>query len=457
MRRSFDDAGTLVPSIAWHFTTVRDAATGKTSCAFAVARPIVPHRMYDAIYRGGPTAVAGLSFAAFRDFASYLKHGSATSPLHRDAMPRVIGFGYSQSARYLRTFLREGFNADEDGRIAYDGMLIASAGAGGGSFDQRYAMTGEAGTSVGSDLRPTDVFPFTDTDETDPLTGERGSLLERARASHTVPKTFTTLSSTEYWARFASLTYLAPGGGGEVAPDPNARRYFFAGTPHGTGVFPPQKRIGGSPLFYDANYATAAPGLRALLLDLDAWIANGTEPPPSVYPHPDGLVPRTRVRFPAIPGVAFPAYAPRTWRMDFGPRFASLGIADNEPPRLGAPYDTLVPQVDADGNDAGGIALPFLAVPVGTFTGWNVEPNSEPSFDLLAGLFGSFVPFARTAAERAASGDPRPSLGERYATRAAYLDATRAAARALVARRLMIDSDVEPEVAAAERRYDAVP
>ncbi|MBD5633980.1 MAG: hypothetical protein IAI49_05820 [Candidatus Eremiobacteraeota bacterium] len=457
VRSKYDETGTALPSDAWHFTTMLDPDDGKLSCAFALRDAVVPKRLYEVTFTGGRTAVAGLSFAAFRDFASYLKHGDATSPLSAAVPPRVLGFGYSQSARYLRAFLYGGFNADEKGRIAFDGMLISSAGAGRGSFDQRYAMPGTAGTSVGSDLRPTDMFPFSDGDETDPLTGERGSLLARARSSNTVPKIETTLSSTEFWARFASLTYVSPGGSNELPLDPNARLYFFAGTPHGIGPFPPTKGFRGAQFRNDVNFASAGPGLRALLLDLDAWVANGTEPPASIYPHlAHDLVPRSAVAFPAIPGVAFPAYAPRTWRMDFGPRFASLGIADNEPPILGAPYETLVPRVDADGNDAGGIALPFLAVPVGTFTGWNEEAEPVPSLNLLAGLFGSFVPFARTASERASSGDVRPSLAERYASRAAYLDATRAAARALVARRLMLEEDVEPEVEAAAKRYDGM-
>jgi hypothetical protein len=456
VRRRFDDGGTVVPTDAWHFTTQSDS-NGNAACAFTLRDAVVPDRLYDVTYRGGTTAVAGLSFAAFRDFASYLKHGDAASPFYATVAPRVLGFGYSQSARYLRAFLYDGFNADESGRIAFDGMLISSAGAGRGSFNQRYAMTGEAGTSVGSDLRPTDVFPFTDVDEMDALVKQYGSLLARARATNTIPKIETTLSSTEFWARFASLTYVAPDLTSELPLDPNARLYFLAGTPHGTGAFPPQKVLRGAHFQNDVNFESAAPALRALLLDLDDWVAEGTEPPPSAYPHlGQDLVPRTAVAFPAIPGAPFPAYAPRTWRMDFGPRFASLGIADNEPPRLDAPYQTLVPRVNEDGNDLGGIALPFFAVPIGTFTGWNQDAHPQPALDLLAGLFGSFVPFARTARERAASGDPRLAIEERYASRAAYLDATRSAARALVARRLMLEEDVESELSRAARRYDAV-
>jgi hypothetical protein len=457
VRSRFDETGTRLATSAWNFTTETDRDSGKVSCAFALHDAVVPNRLYEVTYRGGKTAVAGLSFAAFRDFASYLKHGDTASPFYAAYAPRVLGFGYSQSARYLRTFLYEGFNADERGRIAFDGMLISSAGAGRGSFDQRYAMPGEAGTSVGSDLRPTDVFPFSDGDETDPLTNEHGSLLGRAYASKTVPKIETTMSSTEFWARFASLAYVSIDGKTELPLDPSARLYFFAGTPHGSGAFPPQKTVRGTTYDNDVNFAWAGPGLRALLLDLDAWVASGTAPPPSVYPHlAHDLVPRAAVAFPAIPGVAFPAYAPLTWRMNFGPRFASLGIADDEPPQLGAPYDTLVPRVDADGNDVGGIALPFLAVPVGTYTGWNDGRDALPSLDILSGLFGSFVPFAKTASERAATGDPRLSLAERYGSRAAYLDATRAAARALVARRLMVESDVESTVAEAANLWDAL-
>jgi hypothetical protein len=455
VKRSFDDRGATVAPSSWRFTTQVDRDGGAVLCAIAVA-PIVPDRLYEVTYRGGKTAVAGLSYAAVRDFASYLKGAGNAMPFGNAPLKRVIGFGYSQSARFLRSFLRDGFNAGLDGRIALDGMLISSAGAGGGSFNQRYAMPGEAGTSVLSDLRPVDMFPFADGDELDPVTGAHGGLLDKARSNGSVPKIVTTLSSTEYWARFASLTYTTVDGTAELPIDPNERLYFIAGTPHARSPFPPSKIVRGEQNLHYGNFASAGPALRALLVDLDDWVADETPPPPSAYPHLGGLVSVAALKFPTIPDAPAPAYAPRTWRMDFGPRFSSLGIADNEPPTLGPTYTTLVPQVDADGNDLGGLALPFLAVPLGTYTGWNVDQEPLQSFDYLSGLIGSFMPFARSEKERLASHDSRLSIEERYGSRQVYLDQTLAAARALVARRLMLGRDVQSQVELAAQQWDTL-
>ena len=154
-----------------------------------------PNRIYELLYTGENPTVAGLGEAAVRDFVSYLKFGGVESALreHPETLAHLIGYGYSQSARFLRDFLYRGFNADEHGRIAFDGLFIASAGAGRGSFDHRYAEPGQAGNSVLSDLRPVDLFPFTDGIEEDPVTGARDGLLRLAEASHTVPKIFNTV------------------------------------------------------------------------------------------------------------------------------------------------------------------------------------------------------------------------------------------------------------------------
>jgi hypothetical protein len=455
VKRSFDDNGQTVAPSSWRFTTKVDEGGANVLCAIAVA-PIVPYRLYEATYRGGRTAVAGLSYAALRDFASYLKGAGNALPFGKTPLKRVIGFGYSQSAHFLRSFLRDGCNAGLDGRIAFDGMMISSAGAGGGSFNQRYAMPGEAGTSVLSDLRAVDMFPFTDNDEIDPVTGGHGGLLDKARRNGSVPKMVTTLSSTEYWARFASLTYTTVDGTAELPIDANARLYFIAGTPHGRAPFPPTKIVRGEEFLHYGNFGSAGPALRALLVDLDDWIADGTPPPPSAYPHLKGLVSVAALRFPTIPETPAPTYAPRTWRMDFGPRFASLGIADNEPPTLGATYTSLVPQVDANGNDLGGLALPFVAVPLGTYTGWNIDEEPLQSFDYLSGLIGSFVPFVRSEKERLASNDSRSSIEECYASRQAYLDRTIAAARALVQRRFILERDVRSQVTLAAQQWDTL-
>ena len=314
---------------------------------------------------------------------------------HPADLERVLAFGYSQSGRFLREFVRDGFNADERGRIAFDGFFIASAGAGGGSFNHRFARPGDAGNSVLSILRPVDMPPFSD-----------DGLLARARAADVTPKIFYTFSSTEYWARAGSLTHTSEDGAEDVPIGASSRLYFLAGTPHASGPLP----LGRAPAYQHVlNFAEPRWVLRALLLDLDAWMSAGTEPPASRYPTiaRKELVSREAVRFPTVPALPFPRYLPQVWPMDFGADFGATRIITREPPRLGSAYPVLVPQVDADGNDRAGIRLPEVAVPLGTHTGWNISVPPLPDLRYLSGLVGTFRPFARTEEERDRSGDER--------------------------------------------------
>jgi len=464
-KHSFDGPTELVPRTAWSFARPSDFKSAADPipdpCSILLIGGFRPDYMYEAIYTGTPSPVAGLSLAAFRDLASYLKYGGPPSPLreHPETTRRILGFGYSQSARFLRQFLYQDFNADERGRIAFDALFIASAGDGRGSFNQRYAAPGDQGNSVLDDLRPVDIFPFTDGDERDPVTHAKGGLLDAAHKSKTVPKIFYTFSSSEYWDRYASLIYTTVDGQRQLPLDPSARLYFFPGVAHVAGPLPAARHWPNQPDSYvnDINFTSAGWAFRALLLDLDNWVATKTAPPDSSYPHLGGeLVSRDKVDFPKIPGMDFPPYLPQDWRMDYGPDFASKGIITNEPPKLGPLYTTLVPQVNADGNDTGGVALPFVAVPLGTYTGWNYALPRHESFHYLGGLIGSFQPFAKTKSDRQQAGDARSSIEERYTDRSDYLDKVHAATLQLVARKLIRPEDVfaiEKESAAT---WDAV-
>jgi hypothetical protein len=383
-----------------------------------------------------------LGLAAIRDFAVYLKHGDRDAALRErpEALQRVIGYGYSQSARLLREFVRDGFNADEHGRAAFDGLMISSAGAGGGSFNHRFAMPGVAGNSVLSALRPVDMPPFTD-----------DGLLARADAAHVTPRIFYTFSSTEYWARAGSLTHTTDDGRRDAPLAPTSRLYFLAGTPHAAGGLPTGRPI---QFAHDLNFADQRWVTRALLLDLEAWTRDAAEPPASQYPSISKreLVPLRAVHFPAIPSFPFTTYMPPVWPMDYGSQFPASRVITKEPPGLGDPYRLLVPQVNDDGNDVGGIRLPELAVPLGTFTGWNIALPQLPDLKYLAGLVGSFEPFPLSREAREASGDERLSISERYKDRQDYLAKVTRAAEDLVAQRFMRAEDV----AAVRQRADAI-
>jgi hypothetical protein len=423
-RTAIDGASTVVPRDAWHF-----APGGCT-----VVRPSgFEPGLYEAVYEAEGSPVAGLGLAAIRDFASYLKFGApgvATLRERPALVRRVLGFGYSQSARLLRELVRDGFNQDERGRPAFDALMIASAGAGGGSFNHRFAMPGQAGNSVLSILRPVDVPPFLDS-----------GLLARSKADGVAPRIFYTFSSTEYWARAGSLTHTTEDGAADRPLDPSSRLYFLAGTPHASGPLPAFRDAVNQGYRYDPNFAEQR---WVLLLDLDDWIRRGTEPPPSRYPTiaRGELVPRAGVGFPRVPLIPLADYLPPVWRMDFGAGFAASRVITREPPVLGAPYAVLVPQVNDDGNDVGGIRLPEVAAPLGTHTGWNITVPSLPGLRYLAGLVGAFVPFAATREARLAAGDARPSIAERYASRQDYLAQVERAARALVEQRFLLADDV---------------
>jgi hypothetical protein len=456
----YDEAPQSVPRAQWSFSRHERGVSTPDPCRVTLPQGFERGKIYQVIYRGVHPSIAGLGLAALRDFVSYLKHGGVASVLrdHPETLQQVIGYGYSQSARLLRTFVYQGFNADERGRQAFDGLLVASAGAGRGSFNHRYAMPGQAGNSVLSVLRPVDLFPFTDDLESDATTHSRGALLALAQQSQTVPKIFYTYSSTEYWARVGSLATTTVDGLQDAPLGASSRLYFITGTPHAPGAFPPApaRAPSNQQYAYLMNYVSPIWAYHALLLALDDWVAKGTPPPASAYPTlaMQELVSRGAVQFPPIPGVEFPPYLPRNWRMDYGPDFATKGIIAQEPPALGVPYTILVPQVDTNGNEIAGIRLPHVAVPLGTFTGWNYTVPRLANLDYLAGLVGSFLPFARTRADREVSSDPRPSIAELYRTKEVYLERVRHAAEALVAQRFVRQKDLEAMLEDSARSWD---
>src|SRR5207248_2965424 len=190
----------------------------------------------------------------------------------------------------------------------------------------------------------------------------------------------------------------------------------------------------------------------------DAWVRGETDPPPSRYPTiaAGELVPMEAVDFPRAPSMPFASYMPQVWRMDYGPAFNSSRILSNEPPRLGAPYRVLVPQVNADGNDRSGIRLLEIAVPLGTYTGWNVALPQLRDLQYLGGLIGSFDPFPLTREDRQRTGDSRRSIGERYTGRDEYARQVRRAAEDLVRQRFMLAADVPAAVQSAQDIWDAI-
>lgn len=427
--------GQTVPRAQWRFTP--DGASVEFDPGFA------PGRIYEVIYQAKDPVVSGLGPAAIRDYISYLKQ--------RGVVKRAIGFGTSQSGRFLRAFVYDGFNGDERGARVFDGLWPHVGGAGRGSFNLRFGQPSRDGHARLNLFYPTDVFPFTDLPQTD--SGITDSLLGRAMAQHVVPKIFYTNGSYEYWGRGAALIHTTVDGRRDFAPGPDSRIYYIAGTQHGPAAKPVRHATENPANPQDYRFA-----LRALLLDLNAWVTDGVAPPESRLPliARKQLVTPAALAFPRIPGVHLPTAPYRVYRLNFGPLFRSQGIITFEPPKIGRPFPTLVPQVDADGNETAGIRLPEQLVPLATYTGWNLRTAAIGAPGVMYDMVGSFLPFARTRAERERTGDPRPSIEERYPSREDYLREVRAAGEALAGKRLVLASDVPRITDRAAARWDAL-
>jgi hypothetical protein len=412
--------------------------------------------LYEFVYQGKDPVVAGTGLAAVRDFISYLKYGGEASGWSgaRPSVNLAIGFGISQSGRWLREFLYDGFNADENGRKVFDGIWADVAGAGRGSFNFRYAQPSRDGWPYINVFYPTDLFPFTDTDETDPITGKTGGLLDRARAARVLPKTFFTNDSSEYWGRAASLIHITADGKRDAPISPDTRIYFMAGVQH----FPRNLPLTKQGTQHDINVVDHRPVQRALLAALEAWIKDSVTPPASVYPHlADGqLTSLPGLKFPALEGVTTPQHPRVARRLDFGPEFESRGVILQEPPKVTGAFPVLVPQVNADGIDLGGVRLPEVSVPLATLTGWNLRSAQRGAQDQIAEFYGSTFPLAKTKEQRAAAHDTRLSMAERYASREDYLKRATAAADELIRQRFVMPQDRDFVVERAANLWDAL-
>ena len=430
---------TRIPRSHWQFAHLVNGKLEPSNRHIHLDGGFQPGRIYEYVYVVQDPVVAGLSFAAVRDFASYAKHDSAALA----PVARVYGEGISQNGRFLRDMLYQGFNADEEGRIALDGVLAHVAGAGVGSFNYRFCQPSRDSQPMSSVFWPTDIFPFTDLVETDPVTGGKASLLDRARAENVVPKIFFSHTSYEYWGRAASLIHTTADGKRDMPISDQVRIYMYTGLQHTVGPFPPEK---GTADMLGQQPQTPLPinfFWRAMIANMDAWVRSNTPPPASKYPKlADGnLVPFKKFKFPAIPGVNRPTNMVEARPLDFGPNWRSTGILTVQPPKVGKPYLALVPQVDADGNDRGGIQLPAIALPLATYTGWNLRDPSISAPDQRVSFEGSYLPFPKTAEERQRSGDPRKSIAERYAGRQEYLSRYQQAIGELVRERYILEED----------------
>lgn len=391
---------TLLPHSAWRF---RDATHVTLSGGF------VSGRIYEVIYEAQDPVVAGLGLAGVRDFVSFLKYGGPDTEINneKDHIKRAIGFGVSQSGRFLREFLYDGFNEDESHRRVFDGVWSHVAGAGRGSFNHRFAQPSRDGHPFLNVLYPVDVPPF-----------DEEHLLARARRSHVVPKLFLTNGSYEYWGRCASLIHTTADGKADNPPSENTRIYFFSGSQHGVGMIPPRSALGQN-LVNTNDYRYA---LRGLLLAIQGWLKDDAKPPASRFPllQNGELTSIAGLRFPPVPHVAVPQRKREAYRLNFS----------IEPPGVGPAFPTFVPQVDTSGNELGGIRMPEIAVPLASYTGWNLRSPAIGAPSELLGMTGSWIPFAKA------------SIAARYRNEEDYLNRIDAAGRELVRSGFLLEIDL---------------
>jgi hypothetical protein len=452
VRDTIEGPRRFIPKSEWKFARLLNGAPAPDRTRVYLAGGFQPSKIYEVVYKSQNPPVAGAGPAAIRDAIAHLKYGSAdVLSMPAGSIQRAIAFGVSQSGRFLRTYLYYGFNEDERRRKVFDGVMAHVAGAGRGSFNLRFAQPSRDGHPFLNKFYPSDIFPFTDTIQTDPQTGEKDGLLRRVKPE-VMPKIFYTNSSYEYYGRAASLIHTALDGQTDAALVDNTRIYMFAGGQHGPAAFPPRRTIG-QQLNNPNDYRWS---MRALLLSMHRWIRDEAAPPPSRYPRIDAktLVPLESFGFPTLPGVAKPMELHKAYRVFYGLDFASKGIISVDPPEANGSYPILVPQVDSDGNELAGVKMPEVAVPLATYTGWNLFNAESGPATLLSSMQGSYIPLARTRADRERAKDPRPSIEERYQSREQYLARVSAAARELVQQGYLLEDDIVTLVDLANGRWN---
>ncbi len=441
-----------IPSADWAFadcTPLHDSPGTPDPTRICLEGGFNAALLYEVVYTAKDPFVLGVGMAATRDIVSFFRYtakddAGIANPLLGTIL-HVIGMGDSQSGRFGKNFLNLGFNEDENGKVVWDGFNARIAGMEGG-FNIRFAKPGDMAEmyNPGAD-GPLWWGDYMDQVRDRPAWG----LLHRCEATNTCPKITETYGGPEYWYSHGTVGISGTTGKDDIPLPDNVRRYYHPGTPHGGGR-------GGFAL----GVAAATPGTlatnpnpeketdRALYVALVDWVVKNVEPPPSVYPRvtKGTLVSANSVAigWPAIPNAPKPdGVVNPVLDYDYGPEFRyndESGVITNVPPTIKRVIPTLVPKVDADGNEMGGVASLLQRVPLGTYTGWSPIP-SGPLKGRQNSLVAGYIPFAKTKAERVASGDPRLSIEERYPDGAAYYSTAVKQANALVQQRLLLPDD----------------
>jgi len=394
---------TVVPAASWSFK-------GPSQIGFVRPRGFDAGAIYQFTYQARDPKIMGLGMAAVRDITRFLRH-APDSPLADIRPDATIAVGVSQSGRFLRDLIWQGFNAD----MVFDGAMPLIAGSRKSFVNVRFAQPGRYSTQHLDHLAYGDRFPFSYAVTKDPVSGRSDGIFARCQRTRSCPKLMHVDSSLEFWQGRASLV-VTDGAGSDIALPANVRAYLMSSTQHMAA----SRSIAGF-CKYASNTAQQGPAVRALLDRLVDWVRSGKEPPDSRFPRmaDSMLTPfeRGAAGFPDLRGIG----------VDYP---GVINELDG--------YQVHVPMVDADGIDIAGIRLPDVAAPLASHTGWNVRRRGYAEGE-LCDLTGASIPFSATPR----AGDPRLSISQRYPTRIAYAKAVALAARELRDQGLLLQEDVD--------------
>jgi hypothetical protein len=416
-------------------------------------------KLYQLTYTAKNPYVLGAGTAAFRDVGSFFKYGSAEdgNPLAGKVQWEIIR-GSSQSGNFTRHLIFLGMNQDESGRIVHEGAWPLIAG-------RRVANNSRWGQpdgvlelyQMGSEGpqwwhtypdRARDLHP--------------GGILDRCSLTGTCPKIVETFGGSEVFALKMTTSWVGTDPKSDIPLPDNVRRYYLPSSTHGGGSGAVTQNPSAAPVncpgnnwgrgTLRANPVPANALVSRMRVALRDWVMKGTEPPPSKWPHLAGaksertLVEATKsaMGFPSgVPGIPDSLFAPENFVFpifdyDWGPEYDhynASGNPTNMPPPILGQVKMLVPSVNADGNEQGGVPTVMNDAPLGTYLGWNITAGvGDPTYDgrpfhagQVCNYVGGMVPFAVKKADKA-PGDPRPSLEERYTDHAGFVAAVRKAA-----------------------------
>jgi hypothetical protein len=438
-------------------------------------------KLYQVVYRSEEAYVLGIGFAAWRDVGMFFKTAraddSGTPNPVAGMVTHSIARGVSQSGNYLRGWLHLGFNQDESGQSGkpvHDGLWPIIAGRR-IALNFRWAQPdGVLELYQAGSEGPQWWLPHPDPVRGGPTLG----LLDRCTASRTCPKIIEHFGSAEVWALKLTPEWIGTDAKSDLPLPPNVRRYYIASSNHGGGAGGFDTSVPGAglpaagPACPGNNYGTGllpanpvphTETVNALRVHFRNWVMRGIEPPPSQWPRlADGLLApahKAGIGFPTLPQLR-PTVPEVDFIMpvldyDWGPGFNAAdgsGVAGHAPPPIRQVLPMFAPKVDADGNELGGVPVVLLDAPLGTYLGWNITAGGARPFHAgqICNYVGGMIPFARTAAERQASGDPRRSLEERYGNHEGYVAAVRKATERAMAAGFLLKPDAERLVRQAE-------